>query len=299
MMDLRIGVTGASGQLGAYLVEALAAATHDLVAWSGTQKGERSGIPLIRLDLTDEVMLARALDKASPDAVIHAAAISKPSSVFEQRERAWVVNVEATRRIADWCDRRQRRLVFTSTDLVFDGTRGWYSEGDGVSPLGAYAQTKVAAEAAVTTISNGLVARMALMFGPAKQSRPGYFDTMVAALRSGRPQKFFHDELRTPLDYGTAAHALAGLIESAATGIVHVAGGERLSRVELMTQVARGLGLDEGLIQSNSLRDLTWSEPRAADCSLRSDRLMQLLPDLRRPTPEAVARTWEFADSGS
>ncbi len=289
---MRIVLTGASGQLGAYLVAALATTPHELVLWSGSQKGTRAGRALVRVDLNDAAALRNALEKTRPDAIVHAAAISKPTSVFEQRERAWRVNVEATRGIADWCATNDRALVFTSTDLVFDGARGWYDENDTPRPLNAYARTKVAAEGHALSVPRGLVARMALMYGPSRNGQATYFDDALAALKRGQPQRFFVDEFRTPLDYQTAAHALVALLHAGARGVVHVAGRQRLSRFDLMSRIARRLDLNPALVQGDSLHDHAWSEPRAPDCSLKTNRLSELLPDLSRPPVEDVVRTW-------
>src|SRR5208337_2492101 len=144
---MRILVTGASGQLGSYLAhELLRAGRFDLVLWSRGTTGSRWGLEVRPVDLADGSALTSALEAANPDVVIHAAAISKADEVRKAPERAWAVNVEGTRRLAAWCGDRGRRLIFTSTDLVFDGARGWYREDDEPIPVIAYGRTKAAAE---------------------------------------------------------------------------------------------------------------------------------------------------------
>ena len=108
-----------------------------------------------------------------------------------------------------------------------------------------------------------------------------------AGLRAGKPQAFFDDEFRTPLDYRTAARALIRLAEVNASGIVHVSGTERVSRFELMSRVARAMGLDTRLVQANKQSDANFAEPRPEDVSLESSRLAELLPDLDRTSIEA------------
>ena len=120
---MRVLLTGASGQLGSFVVERLLEGGHQVVGWSGREEGERAGVRLDRVELTDRAALARSLEAVDPQGVVHAAAMSTIEGVRREPERAWAVNVSATEAIAAWCAERGRKLVYTSTDLVFDGTR--------------------------------------------------------------------------------------------------------------------------------------------------------------------------------
>jgi dTDP-4-dehydrorhamnose reductase len=196
------------------------------------------------------------------------------------------VNVEATERIADWCANRSRRMIYTSTDLVFDGSRAWNREDDPAEPVLAYGRSKRAAEPAVLAVPGGLVARLCLLFGKSRCGRDAFFDRAMAALARGESQAFFDDEFRTPLDLATAAQILAKLVVTQAEGIIHVAGTARMSRHALMLRSARALGLDENLVRANQRARVASAEARPADVSLDTTRLMALLPDLVRPTIE-------------
>lgn len=270
---MRIVLTGASGQLGAYLVDRLAESGHDLVAWSGATEGRRGHVALTPIDLTRSAHVERTLDAISPDVILHAAAISSAEAVRLDLTRAQAVNVEATMTLAEWCIRRARRLVFTSTDLVFDGSRPWNREDDPAEPILAYGRTKRDAEDVARGVPGGLIARVALLYGPSRCGRPNYLDRSMSALRRGDPQRFFEDEFRTPLHYATAADVLVRLVESGASGIVHVGGAERMSRWELMRRLAREHGLDERLVLANRRADAMLAEPRPADVSLDTTKL--------------------------
>jgi dTDP-4-dehydrorhamnose reductase len=288
---MQILVTGASGRLGSHLLEHLADHGHDVAAWSGTTDGERFGFPLRRVDLGDPLAVAAAIEETSPDVVIHVGAMSSVEEVRRQPAPGWNVNVQATEVLAAWCGAHGRRLLFTSTDLVFDGTKSWLREDDPAGPVVEYGRTKLAAEAIVLTLCGGLVVRLSLLYGPARAGRASYFDQAIAALRSGMPQAFFEDEFRTPLDYPTAAEILARLAESNATGIIHAGGRERVSRLELMVRAASALGLDRGLVRGNRRADAAAHEPRPADVSLDTSLLRSVLPDLAVPAiEEALAR---------
>ena len=283
---MRVVLTGASGQLGAYLISSLLARGHEIVAWSSSDPGERSGVPLVPVDLADPESIADALDRADPEVILHVGAISTADGVRRNPDRARLVNVEATARLADWCGRRDRRIVFTSTDLVFDGSRPWNREDDPAEPVLAYGRSKRDAEPSVLATPRGLVARLPLLFGPSRCGREGYFDRTLAALQAGATQTFFVDEFRTPLHFALAADDLARLVESDQVGLLHVAGAERISRFDLMRRVAAASGLDPGLVLGNRQAEATFPEPRPADVSLDSSRLAALWPGLPRPSIE-------------
>ncbi len=286
---MRILVTGASGFLGAYVLSELVESGHEVLAWSGRDPGGRAGVRFRPVELTATARLPCLLDAADPDAIVHLAAISSASEVLKDRDRAIAVNVRATSAIVDWCRRGDRRLIFASTDLVFDGSRAWNREEDLAAPVLAYGRTKRQAEASVRSCPRGLVARLPLMFGPSRCGKPGFFDSAISDLRLGIPRTFFADEFRTPLDYGTAAKILARLVPLEASGYLHVAGAERVSRFDLMRRLASAMGLDSSLILSNLRADAPGPEPRPGDVSLDTTRLSEILPSASRPSIEQAA----------
>jgi dTDP-4-dehydrorhamnose reductase len=289
---MRILVTGASGRLGSALVDRLIReGRHEVIAWGGTTGAGEGPLELPSVELSDPKALAKALEDSDPDAVIHAGAMSSADAVYRDPALGHAVNVGAPLQIAEWAGAAGRRLVFTSTDLVFDGTRAWSREDDPARPVLAYGRTKCEAERPVLATPRGLVARLSLLFGPTPTGRPDFFHHAMESLRRGEPRAFFEDEFRTPLDYRTAAEVLARLVETDAVGIVHVGGPERLSRLDLMSRTALTAGIDPALLRPGRLADAVLPEPRPADASLDTSRLMRLLPHLVRPTIEEVLTT--------
>ncbi|MFO0910548.1 MAG: SDR family oxidoreductase [Isosphaeraceae bacterium] len=293
---MRVVLTGASGQLGRYVAERLARTEWSVARWWGRRAEQPAGDGMQTVDLQDHRAVVSALEAFDPAAVIHLGAISAVEEARRDPERARAVNVEATRTVAQWCSARGRKLVFTSTDLVFDGRLPRrYREDDPPSPETTYGRTKVDAEAAALAAPGGIVARLSLLYGPAK---PGgvatYLDRAMTAFHQGETQAFFEDEFRTPLDLETAAEILVRLAESDRSGLVHVGGAERVSRYELAQRIASALCLDSRLLQRNRQCEQTFAEPRPADVALDTTRLVEWLPDLRRPTiEESAVRLWD------
>jgi dTDP-4-dehydrorhamnose reductase len=279
---MRVLITGASGQLGSYLIRELRGGG-DLVAWSGSRRGELLGVPLLPLDLTDSGAVTAAFRAARPDVVIHCAALARIADCHRDPDRARRVNVAATAALADECDRSGARLVLVSTDLVFDGERGGYREDDLPSPLSVYARTKRDAEEAARAAARAAVARLSLLYGPSLNDRPSFFDEQAAALRERRPVTLFTDEWRTPLDLATAARALAALAGSEVTGVWHVGGPERLSRYEMGLRLAAALGADPSVIVAATRDEVPAPEPRPRDTSLDASRWRAAFPEVSWP----------------
>jgi len=251
----------------------------------GSNCGEIAGFQVPPFNLNDWDSLDALLRETQPSHILHLAAISRADEVHANLSAAWDINVHLTHYLARWCDEHDARMIFTSTDLVFDGRRGAYREADRTAPLLDYGRTKQAAERR-TTRRRHTVARLSLLYGPGKGSRPTFLDHAMAELRAGKARMFFEDEFRTPLDYATAAHILVRLLELHDVTVLNVGGNERVSRYELMRRAASVLGVDERMIGANRLSDVQFEEPRPADVSLNTEKLGRVLPEVRRPPIE-------------
>jgi dTDP-4-dehydrorhamnose reductase len=288
---MRLLLTGASGHLGAYLLRHLVATPGiEVSAWSGSSRGDSFGVPLQPVELGDYDSLARAFAVARPDVVLHAGAMARIAECHRDPERARRINRDGSAVLAELTAQTGARLVLVSTDLVFDGERGNYREDDPVRPLSIYGQTKVAAEEAVLPTPRAAVARMSLLIGPSLCGRPSFFDEQVAALCGGRSVTLFTDEWRTPLDLPTAARALVALAQSDYTGVIHISGPERLSRLEMGQRLATALGTGAHGIVAATRDQAPAPEPRPRDTSLDSSRWRRLFPEASCPGHDDVLR---------
>lgn len=283
-MSGRVLVTGATGQLGGYLLRELAGRGDRVVAWAHGGSAKFSDVVARPVELTDASALDRAFAEAAPDVVIHAAAMAAVGDCARDPHRAEAVNVGGTAALSRRCAAAGARLVFVSTDLVFDGEGAPYAEFAEPSPLSVYGRTKVTAERIVLATGQ-VVVRVSLLYGPSLTGRPGFFDTQVKSLRGGRPVRLFHDEWRTPLDLATAARALIAVAQSDLGGVFHVGGPERMSRLDMGRRLAAHLGVGLGAIEAVS-RSTATGEPRPRDTTLDSRRWRDSFPDQPWPTLE-------------
>jgi dTDP-4-dehydrorhamnose reductase len=286
-MPQRILVTGASGQLGPYLLRAVRAKATSVEAWCGSG-ASASVVPSRPVDLRDPNSVAAAFRDARPEAVIHAAALAAVADCYRDPAAAHAINVGGSTLLVELAAEAGARFVQVSTDLVFDGEQAPYREEDAPGPLSVYGRSKAEAERAVLAFPRTAVVRVSLLYGPGL-SRRTFFDGLRQAIAEGRELTLFDDEWRTPLDLPTAAEALSTIAASDFEGVLHLGGPERMSRLEMGERLARLLGC-AAKITAVSRNSAGQSEPRPRDVSLDSSRWRGLFAKMAWPRYEdAVA----------
>jgi dTDP-4-dehydrorhamnose reductase len=270
-------VTGAGGKLGSVILGRLC---HDGETALGTVSptGPRPFIGKAKsLDLMDTQRTAEMVQSFRPTIIVHAAAVSGPASVRSEPDRALDVNVALTGRLAKLADQLGARLIYTSTDMVFDGEDAPYSELSSPAPTTEYGRTKLAGEHEALGSTNSLVLRFPLLYGVPASCRTSHFVQLLQDLRTGQTTTLFADEYRTPLWLEDAAAAIQLAATQNVTGVVHLGGPERLSRLEMGYCMARSLGLPVDAIVGGSRLEAGDEEPRPKDLSLSSELFQKVL----------------------
>ncbi|HXG49511.1 MAG TPA: SDR family oxidoreductase [Methylomirabilota bacterium] len=259
-------VTGAGGLIGSHLV---GLARECAPAW------EVRGLTRRDLDLTDFAAVRGAFERDRPGLVIHAAALSRTPACEAEPALARLLNVEVTRVLAEAA--ADARLVFLSSDLVFDGRAGNYDESATPHPLNVYAETKVAAEQIVRSHPRHLVVRTSLNAGISPTGDRAFNEALRRSWEMGREVTLFTDEFRNPIPAEVTARAVWTLVVQGRTGLFHVAGSERLSRWEIGRILAeRWRHLSPRLV-SGSLRG-HGGPARSPDTTLNCARAQAVLP---------------------
>lgn len=257
----------------------------------GLLRTRRDGVPgnLVEVDLTDHARMETIVREFRPEAIIHAGAITAPAECEKNPDLATRVNFDATRRLAVLAAEADARFVFVSTDIVFDGQKGRYREGDPVSPLSHYAQTKVWAEQAIPKLApNHMIVRTSLMVGTSPLRNRSANEAMARALERGETLKLFVDEFRCIVSAANLAEALLEVAGRTETGLLHFVGPERKSRYEWGLQIAQHFGWDVSRIQSVRRDELKLTPPRPPDCSLDISKARAMLKTRFQTVAEAL-----------
>ncbi len=287
---MRILVTGGRGFVaGAILAQA--PANIELHALSTGDRFEMlpHSIQWHKIDLFDKYVLNNTLDAIRPDVVIHTAAVAGIDACEADRNKALAVNVEYTRELASYVERTHKRLVYLSTDNVFDGTLALsdppYSETAKPAPVNWYGETKYRAEQAVAAmVSPWVVARVALVMGlPLFGDGNAFLSWMIPKWKAGLSVGVPPDEVRTPIDVITLGSACLELALGDYAGFIHLAGNDRLDRLTLVRRIASVLGYDPCLVHANNPVNLPNRAPRPCDVSMDNSHARAIL---KTPFPE-------------
>ena len=224
---MKILITGANGQLGRSLVNAL----------DGHHEVEDLGRP--ELDVTDPYCIAAWFDELRPGAVIHCAALTDTARCEHEPAAAREVNGIGTENVARACAAGAARLVAISTNEVFDGAKGsLYEEDDRPNPLNAYALSKLDGESlAMAVHRDTLVVRTSWLYGAGYVN---FNEKVLAAVGEGKPLSFVTDEMATPTATDDLARAIVSLLErEAAPGVYHLTNEGEASRYDWAREILR------------------------------------------------------------
>ena len=288
---MKLLITGCSG----FVAGSILAQAPEQWEVHGTGRSAEFAGPLHyhSLDLLDTERLALLMRSLKPDAVIHTAAMANIDLCESQPELAEAMNTGVTQRLAELCRETGAKLVFCSTDSIFDGRKGCYTETDPPVPINVYARTKVKAEQAVLTASaKNVVARLSLVMGlPVLGKGNSFLAETLEKLQRGETVKFPENEIRTPVDIITVGAALNELAENGFGGILHLSGNTRINRYEMARQIAEATGFSPDRILPVDSNSLPGRAPRPNDASLDNTRAAQILKTPMRSLSEGLALT--------
>ncbi len=301
---MRILITGASGLLGLNLALELCG-EHTVFGTVNQHPLHSEDFNVIQVDLLTPGALDSLFEQCKPDWVIHCAALANLEACEADPALASQLNTELPRRLAQLCSENRRdvtrggaRLVHISTDAVFDGARGNYSETDEPNPLGVYARTKLEAEWAVADADPSAIIARVNLFGWSMGGQRSLAEFFFNNLSAGKQVMGFRDVIFCPLLVNDIAHILTRMLELDLNGVYHTVGGECLSKYEFGMRLAKRFGLDVGLITPTSVHQGGLSATRAPNLSLRTEKLAAVLGQPLPSLSPALERLYTLYQQG-
>lgn len=231
---MKVLVTGANGQLG-----------HDVIAELQKRSHEAIGVDIAEMDITDEKSVCDVMNEARPDAVIHCAAWTAVDAAEEPEniDKVRKINAEGTRYIAEQCKKLNCKLMYISTDYVFDGQgeRPWIPDCKDYKPLNVYGQTKLEGEqAAVELLDKFFIVRIAWVFG---KNGNNFIKTMLRLGKTHEKLRVVNDQIGTPTYTYDLTRLLVDMIETEKYGYYHATNeGGYISWYEFAKEIFRQAG---------------------------------------------------------
>lgn len=233
---MKVFVTGVAGQLGHDVVNELTKRGHEAVG-SDIAGGD------ILLDITDEAAVEKALNEVKPDAVIHCAAWTAVDLAEDEADKVRLINAGGTRNIARVCKKLDCKMIYISTDYVFDGqgTEPWQPDCKEYKPLNVYGQTKLEGEAAVSEIlEKYFIVRIAWVFGV---NGKNFIKTMLNVGKKYDTVRVVNDQIGTPTYTLDLARLLVDMVETEKYGYYHATNeGGYISWYDFTCEIFRQAG---------------------------------------------------------
>lgn len=261
---MKILITGANGLLGQKLVAALSTTKHFVLA---TGQGNcrilnlPSNATYETCDISTKEQVIHSIENFQPDVVIHSAAMTNVDECELNPEKCHLMNVVATQNIVNACNQINCHLIHLSTDFIFDGKDGPYSEDGIPNPISIYGQSKLDAEEIVqSSTCKWAIARTVLVYGISPGlSRTNIILWVKSSLEQGKPIQVVDDQFRTPTLAEDLAQGCILIAEKGATGIFNISGKDFLTPYAMANLTAEYFKLDKKLITKASAA--TFSQP--------------------------------------
>jgi len=267
-------IVGGSGLLGGHLINA-AQRDFEVVATYLGHPMEVPGCTCIPMNITDTQGTERIILDKKPDLIILSAAQRNVDYCETNKEEVWKINVEGARNVALASKKSGSKLIYLSTDLVFDGKKGPYVEEDKTNPVNHYGVTKLEGEREVARVlEDYAIARVSVLYDVNPFEHTTNFVAWVhSSLKQGKPLSLFTDQYRNATYIKNACSALLSIFKKDEKGIFHVAGKTCENRYDIGMKMAEIFGFDNSLISKTTSDNSDWLALRPKKCCLCVDRM--------------------------
>jgi len=264
LIKRRILIVGSNGMLGQRLIE-FYKKLNDVVllAASVEEKSVFDDADYVQADISNRNEIKKVVYDFCPDFIINAAAYTNVDKSESERELAWKINVKGVEYLSEAARVLDSHLIHISTDYIFDGKNGPYTENDTPNPLGYYGRTKLASENTLKISGcKNTILRTNVLYGTAKFSRPDFVKWVVESLREKKEIKIVDDQINNPTFIDDLVQGINKIVEQHKEGIYNIGGNEFLNRYEFTLMIAEYFNLDKFLIKKIKTEELNQSARR-------------------------------------
>jgi dTDP-4-dehydrorhamnose reductase len=284
-----IVVTGGSGLLGATVVLQARSLGREVVGLYHGHALQIPGVGMRQVNLIDFAATRELLLELRPRTIIHCAAATNLDWCEAHPEEAEKLNVDASSLLAEIARDLNAQFVYISTDAVFDGKRGNYSETDEPCPLSVYARTKLSGEHAVLERHGSTLIVRINIYGWNVQQKLSLGEWFLKQLQEEKEVPGFTDVTFCPTLVNDLAEVLLRMLDRGLSGLYHVAGSERISKYEFGRCVAKTFGLDPGKVFPTRIVEANLKARRSLNISLNTTKVCQTM-GVEMPSVEAGLR---------
>ncbi|MCE5325941.1 MAG: UDP-4-amino-4,6-dideoxy-N-acetyl-beta-L-altrosamine transaminase [Planctomycetaceae bacterium] len=268
-------ITGISGMLGSNIA-CIFRDRYEVLGLYCSHPVSIEGVRTGPVDLLDPASARRVIREFAPDVVIHCASLTDVDFCQNHPEPTRRVNVQGTAAVAEALSGTGAMLIYVSSDSVYDGVKGNFSETDPVAPRNYYGQSKLEGETQALTHPNTLVLRTNI-FGWNIQPKNSIGEWVLASLKAGKSINGFKDAIFSSIYTLHLAGVMAAAIEKGLTGVYNCGSGEGMSKYEFAVRLARRAGHDPSVIKPISLGEAGLLAPRGQNLSLDVSKLCAAL----------------------
>jgi dTDP-4-dehydrorhamnose reductase len=295
---LKLLITGAGGLYGSKLAKIAVEANLEVYSCD-VQESQVCG-NFVKFDVSNKELVNEAFKRVKPDVVVHAATLTDVDKCELNKGFAWKINVEGTRNIVESAKNTGSFLIYISTDYVFNGEKGWYTELEKPDPINHYGLTKLKAEELVKAQEEYFIARPSVIYGSTPAAGKVNFALwLIETLRKGEHVKIVTDQWNTPTLNTNLAEMTLEAAERRLTGTFHLCGATRVSRFQFAELIAETFGLSKNLIDPALSSQFKWPAKRPMDSSLDTAKAQQTLRNKPLEIHEALKRLKFELSSGS
>ncbi len=258
LIKKRILIVGSNGMLGQRLTKYFSQKENvELLCCSAEEKSYFPEIEYAQLDIRDKKQVKKIMRGFYPDFIINTAAYTNVDGCETNKELAWAVNVIGPENLAFYAHALDSHLIHISSDYVFDGENGPYSETDIPNPISYYGRTKLASENVIKgSRCKHTIIRTNVLYGPAKFGRPDFVKWVVTSLRNNEVIRIVVDQFNNPTYLDDLVYGISKIVDLKKEGIYNLAGEEILSRFEFAEKIADYFKLNHNLIKPITTAEL-------------------------------------------